>query len=49
MKYVPLSAVMAVTVAGHAHMHCYILREKDKKIKKIKKNTRTNPFKLQRM
>lgn len=44
MKYVPLSAVMAVTVAGHAHMHCYILREKDKK-----KNTRTNPFKLQRM
>lgn len=46
MKYVPLSAVMAVTIAGHAHMHCYILREKDKK--KIK-NTRTNPFKLQRM
>lgn len=33
MKYVPLSAVMAVTVAGHAHMHCYILREKDKKKK----------------
>lgn len=31
MKYVPLSAVMAVTIAGHAHMHCYILREKDKK------------------
>lgn len=48
MKYVPLSAVMAVTVAGHAHMHCYILREKDKKINK-NKNTRTNPFKLQRM
>lgn len=48
MKYVPLSAVMAVTVAGHAHMRCYILREKDKKNKKIK-NTRTNPFKLQRM
>lgn len=48
MKYVPLSAVMAVTVAGHAHMHCYILREKDKKTKN-KKNTRTNPFKLQRM
>lgn len=47
MKYVPLSAVMAVTVAGHAHMHCYILREKDQK--KKKKNTRTNPFKLQRM
>lgn len=35
MKYVPLSAVMAVTVAGHAHMHCYILREKDQKKKKI--------------
>lgn len=34
MKYVPLSAVMAVTVAGHAHMHCYILREKDQKKKK---------------
>lgn len=34
MKYVPLSAVMAVTVAGHAHMHGYILREKDKKNKK---------------
>lgn len=48
MKYVPLSAVMAVTVAGHAHMHCYILREKDKKTNK-KKKTRTNPFKLQRM
>lgn len=46
MKYVPLSAVMAVTIAGHAHMHCYILREKDKK---KNKNTRTNPFKLQRM
>lgn len=48
MKYVPLSAVMAVTVAGHAHMHCYILREKDKK-NPPKKKTRTNPFKLQRM
>lgn len=37
MKYVPLSAVMAVTVAGHAHMHGYILREKDKKKRQKKK------------